>query len=73
MIINQIIPSNWNYNLIDQRFDIFKLTCCGSFNQNILDIQDDKVRFVSTVYLTGWTAFSPRRTSTRLLRKASCF
>ena len=57
MIINQIIPSNWNYNLIDQRFDIFKLTCCGSFNQNILDIQDDKVRFVSTVYLTGWTAF----------------
>ena len=57
MITNQIITSNWNYPLIDERFDIFKLSYDDTFNKNILDIQDDRVKFVSTVYLTGRTAY----------------
>ncbi len=57
MITNQIITTNWNYSLIDRRFDIFKLSYDDNFNKNILDIQDDKVKFVSTVYLSGKTAF----------------
>ena len=63
MITNQIITSNWNYPLIDERFDIFrlsynfKLSNDDTFNKNILDIQDDKVKFVSTVYLSGITAY----------------
>ena len=57
MITNQIITSNWNYPLIDERFDVFRLSYDDTFNKNILDIQDDKVKFVSTVYLTGRTAY----------------
>ena len=57
MITNQIITSNWNYSLIDERFDIFRLSYDDTFNQNILDIQDDKVKFVSTFYLSGRTAY----------------
>ena len=63
MITNQIITSNWNYPLIDERFDIFrlsynfKLSNDDTFNKNMLDIQDDKVKFVSTVYLSGITAY----------------
>ena len=57
MITNQIITSDWNYSLIDERFDIFRLSYDDTFNQNILDIQDDKVKFVSTVYLSGRTAY----------------
>ena len=57
MITNQITATNWNYPLIDGRFNIFRLSYDDTFNQNILDIQDDKVIFISTVYLSGRTAY----------------
>ena len=64
MIINQIITTNWNYPLIDERFDIFKLSYDDTFNKNILDIQDDRVKFISTVYLTGRTAYCMTKKNT---------
>lgn len=56
MIINQINTSNWDYQLIDEKFDIFKLSA-ENFNRNILDIQDEKLKFVSTFYMYGDKAF----------------
>ena len=64
MITNQIITTNWNYPLIDERFDIFRLSYDDTFNQNILDIQDVRVIFISTFYLSGRTAFCMTRKNT---------
>lgn len=57
IILNQLTSTNWNYQLIDQKFDVFQITLGKHADRNILNIQDERLKIVSTVYLSGQSVF----------------
>lgn len=57
IILNQLNTTNWNYQLIDQKFDVFQITLGKHADRNILNVQDERLKIVSTVYLSGQSVF----------------
>ena len=55
--LNQLEPTDWDYRKIDNAFDIYQITLERHSDRNILNIQDDRLKIVSTVYLSGQSIF----------------
>ena len=55
--LNQLEPTGWDYRKINNAFDIYQITLERHSDRNILNIQDDRLKIVSTVYLCGQSIF----------------
>lgn len=56
-LTSQIVASDWDFKAIAERYSIFKIKKGRVFNKNILDIADDGLKIVSTVYLNDNNIF----------------
>ena len=57
ILLNQLEPDGWDYRKIDNAFDIYQITLERHSDRNILNIQDERLKIVSTVYLNGQSIF----------------
>ena len=54
---NQLRPENWNDRRIEDEFDIYHISMDRHTDRNILNIQDERLKIVSTVYISGQSIF----------------
>lgn len=57
ILLNQLEPDGWDYRKIDNAFDIYQITLERHSDRNILNIHDERLKIVSTVYLNGQSIF----------------
>ena len=57
ILLNQLEPEGWDYRKIDATFDIYQITIERHSDKNILNVQNNRLRIVSTVYLSGQSIF----------------